>query len=82
MSKTKEHTESAHVEVDVKFVTIIRPDGTKLFLNTNQIVYITPDATDPSGAKTQILTTEGSFIVKKNLEEVKDIVLGLKDGNL
>ena len=51
------------------FLTIIRPDGAKLYINANQIVYITKDLLDDSGKKTEIMTSQGSFIVNKSVEE-------------
>jgi hypothetical protein len=64
------------------FVQITRPDGQKLYVNTSQVVYVTPDPIDDSGQKTEIVTTEGSFFVKKTLEEVLSVLSGTKRGNL
>jgi hypothetical protein len=52
------------------FFTIIRPDGSKLFINTNQIVYVTKDVLDEQGKKTEVMTTQGSFIVNKPVDEI------------
>jgi len=56
------------------FLTIIRPDGAKLYINVNQIVYITKDLLDDSGKKTEIMTSQGSFIVNKSVEEILELM--------
>lgn len=68
--------------MDTRFVVITRPDGQKLYMNVNQIVYIVKDIVDETGSKTELLTTQGSFIIKKSLEEVIGIVSGAKKGEL
>ncbi len=67
---------------NVNFVMINRPDGQKLHINTNQIIYITSDPVDDSGKKTEIVTTQGAFIINKPVDEVKKIVLGEEIGDL
>lgn len=66
----------------VNFVTIRRPDGQQLHINTNQIIYITSDPVDESGKKTEIVTTQGAFIITKPVDEVRRIVLGEEIGEL
>jgi hypothetical protein len=56
------------------FIVIIRPDGAKLHININQVVYITKDLLDDSGKKTEIMTSQGSFIVNKPVEEVLKLI--------
>ncbi len=53
-----------------KYVTVTRPDGAKLHLNLNQIVYVTRDPADDTGSKTEIVTSQGAFIIKANVEKV------------
>lgn len=56
------------------YITVTRPDGTKLYLNTNNIIYVTKDPADDSGNKTEIVTANGAFIIKRKLEDVIEIV--------
>lgn len=68
--------------MNTNFVAILRPDGQKLFLNTSQIVYVLRDPIDESGSKTEIVTTQGAFQVRKTVEEVLSILSGKKQGEL
>lgn len=52
------------------FFTINRPDGAKLYINLSQIVYVTKDLLDDQGKKTEIMTTQGSFIINRPVEEI------------
>lgn len=52
------------------FFTINRPDGAKLYINVNQIVYVTKDLLDDQGKKTEVMTTQGSFIINRPVEEI------------
>jgi hypothetical protein len=64
------------------FVVVLRPDGQRLFLNKAQIVYVLRDPIDESGSKTEIVTTQGAFQVRKPVEEVMSILSGKKQGEL
>lgn len=56
------------------FIAITRPDGAKLYMNINQIVYVTRDPADESGKKTEIVTTEGAFRVNQPVEAVLELL--------
>ena len=59
-----------HVTDGYKYVTVTRPDGAKLYLNINQIVYVTRDPADDTGSKTELVTSQGAFIIKSSVEKV------------
>lgn len=56
------------------FVTVTRPDGQKLELNINQIVYVMSDPVDESGKKTEIVTTQGAFLINKKFADVMAVI--------
>lgn len=57
-----------------KYITATRPDGAKLHLNLNQIVYVTKDPADDTGSKTEIVTSQGAFIIKADIEKVLKVL--------
>lgn len=56
------------------FIAITRPDGAKLYMNVNQIVYVTRDPIDESGNKTEIVTNQGAFRVNHRVETVLELI--------
>lgn len=64
------------------WLRITRPDGQKLLLNKNQIVYCMRDPIDETGQKTELMTNQGSFQVKVPFEKVQEIILSSKLGDL
>ena len=64
------------------FVALTRPDGTKLFLNSAQVIYIMQDIIGDANKRTEILTTQGSFLINKPISEVLAIISGEKKGEL
>lgn len=57
------------------YATVTRPDGAKLYINITQIVYVTKDPADESGNKTEIVTSQGAFIINSPLDKVLSVLV-------
>jgi hypothetical protein len=57
-----------------EFIVMTRPDGTELHMNRGQVVYVTTDPADETGNKTEVVTTQGAFIIKKPLKDVLQLL--------
>lgn len=59
---------------NIDFIVITRPDGTELYMNVDQIVYVTKDPTGESETKTELVTSQGAFIINKPVQQVLELI--------